>query len=108
MPRCRRVCDRLGRGRVGVRALLAALLLSAGTADRLHAQPPAAAEQRTPLDINSASEADLVALKHIGKSKARKILKGRPWKSKDQLVERGILTPGEYQVIKELIVARRP
>ena len=99
--------DRRLRGR----ALLWVLLLGSGAplAGPLVAQPPAVERVATaPLDINSATEAELVALKHVGKRKAKRILKGRPWRQKDELVEQGILTPGEYAEIKDRIVARRP
>jgi competence protein ComEA len=102
------VCEWAWRGRGVIITLLAALLLPLGRPALALAQPASVAVRNAPLDLNSASAVELVALRHIGKSKARKILKGRPWKSKDQLVERGILTPAEYDAIKELIVARRP
>jgi competence protein ComEA len=97
--------SRRGWRLVGVALALSSIAIAAPVRSAA-AQTTAAAQPV--LDLNSASESDLVALKHIGKTKAKKILKGRPWKSKDQLVEKGILTPGEYAEIKERIVARKP
>jgi DNA uptake protein ComE-like DNA-binding protein len=96
------------RLRGAVAALGLALGLLAVRPGALPAQDKAAAATAAaPLDLNAASEAELVALKHVGKKKAKQIIKGRPWARKDDLVQKGILTPGEYAAIKDLIVARQ-
>ena len=61
-----------------------------------------------PLDINSASQAELEALPTIGKVKAGKIIAGRPWKGKDDLVTQKILTPADYAKVKDMIIAKQP
>ena len=43
------------------------------------------------LDINSASQEDLQALKGIGDVRAKAIIAGRPYKGKDELVQKNIL-----------------
>ena len=72
---------------------------------------PAAASQAAStlklVDINSASQSELEALPAIGKVKAGKILVLRPFKRKDDLVAKGILTPAEYAKVKDLIVAKQ-
>jgi competence protein ComEA len=73
------------------------------------AKPAAAmAPAKAPLlDINTASEADLSALKQIGPVRSKAIIAGRPFKSKDQLVSKNILTQGVYDKIKDKIIAKQ-
>ena len=59
------------------------------------------------LDINSASEAELMQLKGIGEARARAIVKGRPYGGKDDLVKRKIVPQGVYDDIKDQIIARQ-
>ena len=59
------------------------------------------------IDINSASASELEALPAIGKAKAAKIVAGRPFKGKDDLVAKGILTAAEYAKVKDLIIAKQ-
>jgi DNA uptake protein ComE-like DNA-binding protein len=59
------------------------------------------------VDINSASAEDLDKLPGIGKSRADAIIKGRPYKGKDDLVNKKILTPGVYNGIKGKIIAKQ-
>jgi competence protein ComEA len=47
----------------------------------------ASATQSGLLDINSASKADLEALSGIGAARSDAIIKGRPYKGKDDLVQ---------------------
>ena len=60
-----------------------------------------------PLDINSATEKELEALKGIGDVRARAIIKGRPYKGKDDLVHKKILTQKVYDGIKDEIIAKQ-
>jgi DNA uptake protein ComE-like DNA-binding protein len=59
------------------------------------------------LDINSASKADLMALKGIGDKRADDIIKGRPYKGKDDLVARKIVPQAVYDGIKDKIIAKQ-
>ena len=68
---------------------------------------PAADAKKEPLDLNTASEKDLVALPKIGEAKAKAIIKGRPFTGKDELVAKKILTQAEYDGIKDLIIAKQ-
>ncbi len=60
-----------------------------------------------PLDLNSVAEKHLVELPGIDETMAEKIVAGRPYKRKDELVRREILTEAQYERIKEQIVARQ-
>ena len=71
------------------------------------AKAPAAAAKPALLDINSADKADLVALKGIGDKRADDIIKGRPYKGKDELVQKKIIPAGVYGAIKDQIIAKQ-
>jgi competence protein ComEA len=66
--------------------------------------PPAAKKQ--PLDINSASAAELKAVKGIGEADAKKIVENRPYKSTDELVQKKVMSKATYDKIKDQIVAK--
>lgn len=65
---------------------------------------PAAAKL---LDINSASKAELDALPGIGSVRADAIIKGRPYKGKDELLRKKVVPINVYEGIKDRIVARQ-
>lgn len=65
---------------------------------------PAAAQL---LDINSASEDELRALKGIGDIRAANIIKNRPYKGKDELVQKKIIPAAVYAAIKDKIIAKQ-
>jgi competence protein ComEA len=59
------------------------------------------------VDINSASSEDLDKLPGIGKSRADAIIKNRPYKGKDDLVNRKIIPGNVYNGIKDKIIAKQ-
>jgi DNA uptake protein ComE-like DNA-binding protein len=102
---------------ISPRAMLLALALAAAPLPALaKATAPAKATATTTqttaaksklLDLNTASDADLQQLPGIGPVMAAKIVKGRPYKSKDELVRRKIIPPSAYGPIKEKVIAHR-
>ena len=61
-----------------------------------------------PLDINTATPTQLKALPGMGDAYVRRIIEGRPYTAKNQLVTRGVLPQPAYDKISSRIVAKRP
>jgi DNA uptake protein ComE-like DNA-binding protein len=66
-----------------------------------------AAEKSEPLDINTATADQLKALPGIGDAYSEKIIKGRPYKRKDELVQKNVIPQATYDKIKDQIVAKQ-
>ncbi len=77
---------------------------AAASAAAAKAAPAAAAKL---IDINSASAADLEGIPGIGKAYSAKIIGGRPYPNKLQLVQKKVLTQALYDKIKDQIIAKQ-
>lgn len=74
--------------------------VGAATAQTVAGKPPAG-----PVDINSATEAQLAAIPQIGPVRAKVIIAGRPYAGKDELVSKKIISQGIYEKIRNNIIA---
>lgn len=82
-----------------------------------HREPPRAASPTPnqspnqspdqPLDINLATPAELKALPGMGDAYVRRVIEGRPYSAKNQLVTRGVLPQAAYERIRDHVVAHR-
>jgi len=59
------------------------------------------------LDINSATADQLKQLKGIGDAYSAAIIKNRPYKGKDELVQKKIIPENTYAGIKDQIIAKQ-
>lgn len=66
--------------------------------------PPADAR----VDINSASLDELMKVPGMTRSWASRIIRFRPYRAKNDILDRGVVTSQIYDRIKDYIIAHRP
>jgi len=98
-----------------IAVLIFALSLFSGIAAGQGAEPgskpeamakPAAAGEK--LDLNSATKDQLKDLPGIGDAYSQKIIDGRPYHTKLDLVHKKIIPQATYDKIKDLVIAKQP
>ena len=67
---------------------------------------PAAKPAEELVDLNSATDAQLAALPGIGDAYAKKIVDGRPYKRKDELVQKKIVPESAYKKFEAKVIAK--
>jgi competence protein ComEA len=100
--------------RIASRILLAAfvVMLCAGVAvshprTQKSTAPAASTAASNLVDINSATKDQLDALPGIGEVYSQKIIDGRPYAKKTDLVKKKIIPQATYDKIKDMIIAKQ-
>jgi competence protein ComEA len=98
-------------GRILMMALLLVLGVGVAISHPQGAKPAAAPAAKAAatdlLDINSATKDQLDALPGIGAKYSQKIIDGRPYAKKTDLVRKKIIPQATYNKIKDLIIAKQ-
>jgi competence protein ComEA len=58
------------------------------------------------VDINHASETDLASLPGISRPDARRIIAGRPYGSKNDLLVKGVVSESDYEKIRDRVIVK--
>ena len=93
--------------RLAVVVILCALISTAMSILYDETIAPIEAYAADTLDINSATADQLKALPGIGETYSKKTIDGRPYKRKDELVQKKVIPQATYDKIKGQIMAKQ-
>ena len=71
-------------------------------------QSTAVAPKAGLVDLNTATAAELKGLPGVTDADSTKIIQGRPYTDRNQLVSRHLVSEGTYDKIKDHVVAKQP
>jgi Helix-hairpin-helix motif len=96
----------LRRKLVGILVLVLVGTVAVGAQVKEAKRTPIKPINQSLVDINNAPEADIVSI-GIERTAAKKIVEGRPWRSKRDLVTKQVLTKEQYEKFKNSLVAKQ-
>ncbi len=95
-----------GLGAIALLGVMSAQVAYGQPAAPVVGAPVVAPAKSAPVDINSASTAELIRVRYIGRNRAAAIVAGRPWRHPEELVAKRVMPRKVYDQIKEHLVAR--